>query len=207
MDDKKSKILIILGTFFLIFVLGVIIYFLYFYDFSSPRVTEKEEEEKEQVDMLPDDDPEPPREDLPEDIDYSEDRYSFDDKDEIGEADLQRMTSSFVERFGSYSSHSGFDNINDLRGFMSQEMRDWASRYIQDSIDVETEDNDFYSIETRALVTNVDELDKEAGRALVVVDTRRVEMRDDEESIINQSIEISYTKENGHWRVSRAEWQ
>ncbi len=217
MDDKKKLILSILGSLALVLVLGVIIYFLFFYDFTyqdpdrdakedAPRESLEDPSDRVQEDPTPDLDPDPDREIDEDEIRYSQDDHSFRDKTEFDENDIKKLARLFAERFGSYSSHSGFDNIKDLRGLMSDEMRDWADDFLEERID-EEEEYDYYGVSTRALVSRVEEFDESAGQAKVFLDTQRNERKDNQENTFSQAIEISLIKKGDTWKVDSAYWQ
>lgn len=216
MEEKKQKILIVLGIVFLILVLAGIIYFLYFHDLSAPRDRGEEPGQQEEQDTLPgsgerDGEDEEPSQDeeggVSQDVGTSSQDYNFRDKEELEENDFKKMASSFVERFGSYSSHSGFDNIKDLRSLMSEDMEEWANGYIEERVEEESEKSDYYGVSTFATITKVEEVDKSEGRVVVRVNTQRNEVRDNKEESFSQPIEITLIQENEEWKVDRAEWK
>lgn len=213
MEDKKEKILSVIGVIILLLLLGGIIYFLYFHDIPGER--QKEEPRDQGTTSLPSGEERDSTgssdsggdSGASEDIEYSPDSNKFSDKEDWGESDVRKFASSFAERFGSYSSHSGFGNINDLRIFMNEDMRDWADGYIEDRVEDKTEDNDYYGISTVAVATQMEEFNENEGEALARVETQRTETRDDEERVFTQTIEITLSRESGDWKVSRAEWK
>ena len=50
---------------------------------------------------------------------------SYEEKEK---AQLQQLVSAFVERYGSYSNQTDFENLTDLMPFMSQSLKNWAEK-------------------------------------------------------------------------------
>lgn len=209
MEDNKKKIISIVSSILLLLILIGIFYLLFFSDVLAPTYKKQpESSQEEEQSSLPDgDNKDEGEEDKPEEIDYSSENKDFKDKKEWKENDFKKVASSFAERFGSYSSHSGFDNITDLKSFMSQDMREWANNFIEEKIEDKTQNNDYYGISTRAVVTEVSELDKSRGEAMVTVETQRTEKKDDAEKVFNQTIEVSFVQNGNEWKVNRSEWK
>jgi len=128
-------------------------------------------------------------------------------KEVINEESLMRMAMLFAERFGSYSSHSNYENIDDLKIFMSQKMQVWADDYIKTLRAKQTSLDNFYGITTKALTKKINTYNDETGKGEVFVSTKRKEMNEDKETNFYQDIIISFIKEGGVWKVDNAEWQ
>jgi len=206
MEEKKKKILLILGIVFVL-VLAVAVYLFYFYDSDPKKQDVNNKPTPNNQTNLPENQNRPEDQGTTETVETSPRDYDFRDKEELGENDLKKMAGSFAERFGSYSSHSSYGNIEDLRVFMSESMRQWAESYIKEQVEKESQDNDYYGISSRSIVTKVQEFNKDRGRATVMVETQRTEKKGDQEEVFNQSIQINFVKEDDDWKVNRAEWQ
>lgn len=207
MEEDKKKKLSILGILLLLLLIGGLIYFFFFYNTAPAGEGDQEGDTPGQGQTELPESKNDPEGGQREEVETSPEDYNFSGKKELGENDLKKMASSFAERFGSYTSHSGFGNIEDLRIFMSDSMEEWANGFVEDQVEEETEDNDFYGISTRAASTQVTEFDKDSGRAVVMVETQRTETKDDEKEVFPQAIEITFAKEGSEWKVNRAEWQ
>ena len=130
--------------------------------------------------------------------------------EKFSEEDLKKMALLFAERFGSFSNQSNFRNISDLKIFMSESMQKWADDYIKEQNEKMADNSIYYGIITKAVTTEVRQLDEAAGQAAVMVGTRRREtaMLDSNSSdTYNQDILISFVKENNLWKVNNAYWQ
>lgn len=130
-------------------------------------------------------------------------------KKEMTTEDLGRLAALFAERFGSFSNHSNYGNIDDLRIFMSDKMKVWADNYITEAIARGGETNIYYGITTKAIIETVKQFDETGGRAEVLVKTRRREAAGatSNASYFEQDILISFVKERGAWKVNSAYWQ
>jgi hypothetical protein len=128
----------------------------------------------------------------------------------VGQADLERMAKSFAERFGSFSNQSNFANIKDLKLFMSEKMKTWADAYIEKNKKNDPANQVYYGLTTKAVTAKARTYDNTKGEALIVVETRRREaigVSNNSSRLYNQSIHVSFVKENGAWKVDSAFWQ
>jgi len=134
---------------------------------------------------------------------------TFVNEDEKLEINLSQKASDFAERFGTYSFRSNFENIVDLKPFMTKKMRLWADEYIK------TEKiADGFGITSRAvktvLINSVPEKEQDLLKKTEVrflVSLQRQETTSDKEKIYYQNIEIELVKEDGEWKINEAEWK
>ncbi|MFH1744884.1 MAG: hypothetical protein ABH881_01805 [bacterium] len=129
-------------------------------------------------------------------------------KENVDKEDLMRMSASFAERFGSYSNQSDFQNIEDLKIFMSEEMGVWADGYIATERIKMGDSSIYYGIVTKAVAEEVRSYDESVMS--VLVNTRRREMAastDNSSDTFSQDILIGLVKENGIWKIDSAFWQ
>ena len=124
--------------------------------------------------------------------------------------DLIRMSSSFSERFGSYSNQSDYSNLSHLMIFMSEKMKKWAEDFIEKSRIEKGPTDIYYGITTRAVKAEMVKYDEDSGLAEVLVNTRRKEANissDNQSNSFSQDVSINFIKENGVWKVDSARWQ
>lgn len=123
---------------------------------------------------------------------------------------LLRMSRSFAERFGSYSNHSNFSNIETLKVFMTKSMQAWADNYVAQAKKMPRDDENYYGITTKAVSEEFLSYDEDLGQSRVLVITRRKEALGstaNQGDSITQEIEIELKKENGLWKVNGAYWK
>lgn len=211
-EEKKKGLLLFLLMFILLVLMVLIVYLLFFYDFSgekekvSPKTGEQQEEQLSESSDGQQDTEEESSENTFE-ITPPEEEEGFNDRADFTETDLKKLASSFTERLGSYSNQSQYDNLKDLKIFMSEDMNKWAENYIAEQLDKEYSQS-YYGISTKAVTAEVKEFDKDAGQARVLVQTQRVESREGEEDeIFYQDINLALIKQNASWKVDEANWE
>lgn len=139
--------------------------------------------------------------------------YTFDAQAEANrdwtEDDFRQIARPFVERLGSYSNQSDYGNIDDLKIFMTAEMKTWADTYMAKLKAESSEQDAFYGITTKALVEpEITKFDLENEEVELIVSTQREETSSDKKNnVFSQKIKINFTKENGEWLVDGAFWQ
>lgn len=65
-------------------------------------------------------------------------------------AEIERLSRLFIERFGSYSNYSDFENITSLDQFMSSPMRKYARSLMEEPLD-DSFGSQYYGVTTRLL--------------------------------------------------------
>lgn len=132
------------------------------------------------------------------------------DVSQFNKADLERMAASFAERFGSYSNHSNFSNIVDLKVYMSKKMEQWADSFVFEQRKEGLSDAIYFGITTKAVSEEVKDFDDDIGSASILVFTRRREYTGSTSNISNtydQNILIDFVNERGAWKIDAATWQ
>lgn len=190
----------------LLLVLVGAIYFLFFYEKDAKKDTSPQQnQEKTNQGGVP----ESQEKNEQESVEIATTTTSsFKEKTSFTEMDVRNLTTSFVERFGSYSNHSQFSNLKDLQMFMTEDMRNWVEGYIEEQEQKEYSGK-YYGINTRVVSCDVQTFNKEAGEAEIMVSTQRTESKGQksQENVFNQDIKVDLVKVNGEWKVDRAEWQ
>lgn len=124
--------------------------------------------------------------------------------------DLMRMAASFAERFGSYSNHSNFSNVVDLKVFMSTKMQKWADNFVYEQLKKGISEAAYFGVTSKAIGKEVKTFDDNVGVASVLVMTRRREYIGTTVNLSNtydQDILINFVNENGAWKIDTADWQ
>ncbi len=115
-------------------------------------------------------------------------------------AEVERISRYFVERFGSYSNFSGFENIRSLDGFMTDTMKQYAESVIEAS---EQQTAGYYGVTTRIVGLQLAEfVSNTRARVTIVV---QQEIQDGlNADIVTQPkdgyLELIYS--NGAWLVN-----
>ena len=124
------------------------------------------------------------------------------------ETELKKIAQSFVERFGSYSNQSNYENAEDLKIFMTPKMQDWADDYVANLRQQGKDNAAYYGITSVAISGEVNQFDDKAGAVEILVTTQRREMAGTSEAkVFSQNILIVFEKIKGEWKASSATWQ
>jgi hypothetical protein len=128
-------------------------------------------------------------------------------KKEIQTASAQITSKMFVERFGTYSNHGEFNNLEDLYSMMTPFMANWVkTTYLPDFRADYPVDSDFYRLVTLALTAEI--IDETATTTDVMVSTQRTKtMGTGEPEKFNQDIKIELQKQGDNWLINGAYWQ
>lgn len=121
--------------------------------------------------------------------------------DLLAKAQVEQLSVTFIEVFGSYSTDSRYQNLFDLKEIVTTSYWSQLERYIS----AEAAAND-YSVWTNALKATVSNLSNEAAQ--VLVKTQRGERTDKKtaERRFSQDAEVFLLKENGVWLVNKVNW-
>lgn len=119
-------------------------------------------------------------------------------------AGLQSLAKTFTERYGSFSTEADFANLADVILLMTPGFAEETQLYI----DTATMGESFYGVTTRVISLSVDQLDEEAGVAVITLSTQRQEAVDSPQnvSVKYQDIVLEFEKISGSWKVSSAIW-
>ncbi|MBD3248203.1 hypothetical protein GF382_02845 [Candidatus Falkowbacteria bacterium] len=207
MNNKKLGILLVIAG---LLLLGLIIYFLFFLNFEQDIQTftggggQNAESELSELG----DEEEAPKKVIRE-ITITQDKEA----EPAGEADikateLKKIAMSFTERFGSYSNHSDFSNISDLKIFMTESMQKWADNFIKTGRQSLGDTSVYQGVITKAITSEVKEYSLGEGRARILVKAQKTATNgDDDSSVSYEDMMIIFAKEEGQWLVDEAEWQ
>lgn len=116
---------------------------------------------------------------------------------------LERLAKLFTERFGSYSSDALYQNILDLRPYMTNKMQVWAEDYVT----VQLARGEAATVSR--IVTTVASMQEQsiAGtQASILLTTQRIESGTNQETYY-QEIVIDFIKDGQDWLVDSATWQ
>lgn len=125
------------------------------------------------------------------------------------EVNLKSFARSFAERFGSYSNDANFDNIEHLLPYMSERMKKWAQRYLDEQRQKKVDQSVYYGMTTRTMSVKEVNYNPEQGTAEFLVTTQRNESTGTSSNarIFYQDLQIKFIKEQSVWKVNEAWWQ
>lgn len=140
--------------------------------------------------------------------DYRNFDISKEPKREADAEAVKKIAMSFAERFGSFSNHSNYANIEDLKIFMTKNMGDWAEGYLTELKKEKTTNGEYYGVMTKAVSAQVNSFDSTGGIAEIVIMTRRQETQGTKVgTYFDQQLTLKMAKEGGAWKADSASWQ
>lgn len=122
------------------------------------------------------------------------------------EVTIIRLANLFAERYGSYSSEAGFQNITDLKIYMTKKMQAISDSFVA-SQKSQTSAGTFYSTTTNALSTTVSSLTKVKATVRVSTQRRETGANINGTSTYYQVLVLDFAKDGENWLVDNASWQ
>lgn len=113
---------------------------------------------------------------------------------------IETTTRLFVERFGSYSNYSDFENIKSLFSMMTGDMKAYSQTIINQGVDR----NDYNSVITTLITYNLASFNESSSAIadITIQEQRQVEVNGETEVNIKQGrVELVY--QSGKWLVDR----
>lgn len=110
-----------------------------------------------------------------------------------------------AERFGTFSSQNGFQNLRDLQPFMTASLSAWLDGYIR-QLGQSRSTATYTSTATLALRATVKEFDTDAGRATVAIDTSRTEVLGVKKTTSAHGFEVKFSREDSVWKIDNLRW-
>lgn len=123
--------------------------------------------------------------------------------EEKEQAQLLKLAGSFVERYGSYSNQTDFENLIDLEPFMSQNLKTWADNFVAEKRKSVIENQPYYGITTKTLKKELISYDEDLVK--IKVSTQRSETvgADFNTKVFYEDYVVELIKEEGIWKVER----
>lgn len=121
------------------------------------------------------------------------------------EDEIMSLSRSFIERFGTFSNQNEYENINNLRIYMTKRMQAYADTLIQDA-EKKGEGGAYYGITTKVVSVEILELAGTAAR--VRLTTQRKETKEGGESkVFYQDVELGVVQESSIWKIDNVTWK
>lgn len=184
--NKKNIIILV------IVVVLLIVGFLVFFDFSSKKEPENNNQKE------PEETEEPNETETESEPEKTEEEKSI----EALKSELKLKAQFFIERYGTYSSDSGYTNLKNLKPFMSDDLIE----IVQERIDQGLKGEDYFSFSTQTgSVELVDFKKDEKTEFLIEVQEKKIS---DKETITKQNnVNLVFINQEGQWKVDEINYQ
>ena len=121
------------------------------------------------------------------------------------ETEAIALVKSFVERFGSFSSQNNYENLLNLKIYMTGKMQKWSDDFIEEN--KKNTVTDYYGISTKAITVNTTSFSDKKAIFLLSCQRRETRAEVKEARIFFQNIEVVTVAEDGQWKVDSATWK
>ena len=113
----------------------------------------------------------------------------------------KQLAKIFIERFGSYSSDSNYQNIKDVQTLVTSNL--WSSLKLMIGDNDSTQS--YTGVTTKVVATTENSWSSSAAK--YTLSTMRTTSKNGSSSTTNQDVEVSLTKVNGSWLVDGYTWK
>ena len=188
---RRTKIIGIVGL-GLIIIIAIILYFV-----MSERKVQPVVEDSETAPVAKVEVPEEKKEIIKKEITEAEKTASA----------IKPVAIAFVERFGTFTNHSGFVSLKELSPILTNEMVTWVKDIYIPKLEKERDPSGFfYRVTAKApVVLILEETDTTAK--IKVTSQRNESIGDNEPTEFLQDIELEMVKINKEWLVNAAFWK
>lgn len=192
------RLTLFIGLPLALIVIGLIIFFTFFYNPNAPKQETPTETSKSSL----------PEATVNTNVTTSSVETAVDDlpaasEEEKQSAGVSVVAKNFVERFGTYSNQAGDQAIEDLSLLVTAKMLAWLKQDYQAKI---SSGYAQYRAMT-AKVIDVRLLSQSAEKAVALVDVRRSEEGEGGERVYSQAVKLDLIKSGKNWKVDSAYWQ
>ncbi|OGY78467.1 MAG: hypothetical protein A3B74_02105 [Candidatus Kerfeldbacteria bacterium RIFCSPHIGHO2_02_FULL_42_14] len=121
------------------------------------------------------------------------------------EDEITALSRSFIERFGTFSNQNEYENINNLRIYMTKKMQAYADTLIKNAKATD-ESSPYYGITTKVVSVEINEL--APPQAQVKITTQRKETKENSETkVFYQDVEMGVVQEREVWKIDSVTWK
>jgi len=117
------------------------------------------------------------------------------------EQQLYGTARNFAERFASFSTDSGFTNLEEVKLFSTAKM----IAELDEIIDAGNQSNEFYGVTSKVLKVDIKEINESGGQAVVTLQ-RQESKPGKADFVFYQDLELFLVKIQNNWLVDKANW-
>ncbi len=195
---SQSKFFLILAVLVIILLIGGgVIGFLYWQSMEQETTVEAIVEEVE----------EKTEEEVTTNINVAEEVVEEAESKEMDEEDfVQQLAKSFTERYGSFSNQNDYENLLDLKIYMTNKMQKEVDEFIEANKAEEGEEQAYYGITTKVLTLNKLSLEDDKGEYNVSCQRKEAKGLEGGSRTYTESAKIEFKKVDGQWKVHSFTW-
>ncbi|MDD3102371.1 MAG: hypothetical protein PHE59_04485 [Patescibacteria group bacterium] len=118
--------------------------------------------------------------------------------------DLTNQARSFIERYGSYSTDSNYENLQELLPKMAQPLRTETESRIQKGVKKDMAVNDFFGLTTKIISINLDKFVPDS-QAIFTAEIQEQAARLGQTDILYKTVKLTFIKSADEWKVGEIE--
>jgi hypothetical protein len=193
--QKRTKIILIIITALLLFlIVGIIFVLLNQKIIRVPVIKKPAEEKKVEESKLP----------AAEETLRQAQGLTPKQTQDLQELEIKRLASFFAERYGSYSNQAPFQNLIELKPFMTKKMQAWADELMRES---QENMDTYHGFITKAISSEIVGIDSVEARVLVQTQRQEATGTTDNTRVFYQEIEVEMVKADGEWKANEVQWK
>lgn len=127
-------------------------------------------------------------------------------QDDLEKQKVEKIANSFAAIFGSYSNQANFENLKDLKFFMSEKMRLWADNYISEHMSDSTP-KIYFGVTTKSLKAEFVDFNNQTAKISIYTQRKESTGTKDNSRVYYQYLELAFVKEKGVWKIDGAYWK
>ena len=126
--------------------------------------------------------------------------------DEIKQLEIKNFAKDFVERFGSFSNQTNFENMELLKIKMTPRVRQFADGYVAGIKKDHPYTFGYFGITTQVVASELTYYEPSDNFTTLKLGTVREETAGSETKTYNQDVELELVKVGSVWRVDGIYW-
>lgn len=128
--------------------------------------------------------------------------------EERARSEAQTLATLFVERYGSYSNQSNFQNLEDLLPLMSEAFRARSEERLAELRRTTPPPTGYVGVTTRVLSVSESDYDLSRGEAAFRASVQKSEVQGTSPPTVTYpAIDVTLVREGAAWKVDSATWQ
>lgn len=205
MNNKRviAILIIVVGA----ILVGLIIYFTFFYNFGGKQVekTTQENTPTTTVEVLP---PSKLNTNVKANTDENKNNQTNTASVSLPAANAEVVAKNFVERFGSWSNQSNEDYLSGLRLISTKSMQTELEIKAAEIDKNRGDYSKYMGVTSQAVASKTVFIDEKTGKATVDIEVKETSESDgNKQSVVNKKIRLELVKLGKAWKVNAYSWQ
>ncbi|MDZ7797996.1 MAG: hypothetical protein U5L76_00065 [Patescibacteria group bacterium] len=115
------------------------------------------------------------------------------------------MAHTFAERFGSYSNKNDFENLENLKSWMTSSYQKDIDSYIEEQEKIRSEDDDYKAMVSKVISNKITNFSDESARVELLTERTEEDLTDTLDNYY-QKLVLELKKIDNTWKINAASW-